>query len=598
MSQFSLESAPATIAEEALGEDPAIAADSPVRRSFVKRLLRQPATVLAIAWLLLMLVFAVFAPAIAPYDPNANDVPNRLAGISAEHWLGTDALGRDLLSRGIWGARLALLSALQVIAIAMAIGIPIGLVVGYKGGWWERIVMRVIEIEQPIPTLMLAFAAVAIFGRSLHVAMGAVGIAFAMVYIRLTRAVTLAVRQRGYVQAAETQGYPLGRILFRHILPNISGPLLVQTTTVAGIAMLIEAALSFLGMGAPAGTASWGGMLDDARNYQIRQLLISLVPGVMITATVLAFNLLGDGANEALGAEAPTAKRAQRKLPARPQHAADRDRRGDGEGDAVLSIRDLAIELPSDDGAKHKVVDGISFDVRRGEIFGLVGESGSGKSMTASAVLGMIPGMGDISDGSIRLEGRELVGLASAEWNAIRGKDIGIVFQDPMAALSPVHTVGAQMTEGLRKHKGMSKREALARAAELLDLVGVPEAASRLGDYPHQFSGGMAQRAMIAAALACDPKLLIADEPTTALDATVQKQVLELILRLRDKLGMSVLFITHDLGVVAEICDRVAVMQHGKLVELQPTAELFAKARHPYTKELIAARKAVLGAGG
>lgn len=597
MNQYTSKATSATVDAEALISDRMDDADAPLRRSFGKRLLRQPVTLLAMAWLLLMVVFAVFAPAVAPYDPNASDVSNRLSGVSAEHWVGTDALGRDLLSRAIWGTRLALMSALQVITMAMAIGIPIGLLVGYKGGWWERIVMRVIEIEQPIPTLMLAFAAVAIFGRDLHVAMGAVGIAFAMVYIRLTRAITMAVRQRGYVQAAETQGYPLGRILFRHILPNISGPLLVQATTVAGIAILIEAALSFLGMGAPAGTASWGGMLDDARNYQIRQLLISVVPGVMITATVLALNLLGDGVNEALGAEMPRAKRGRRGVPARTQ-VQPGGRSADGATDAILSVHDLAIELPSDDGTMQNVVDGISFDVRRGEIFGLVGESGSGKSMTASAMLGMIPGMGEVSGGSIRLDGQELVGLPSARWNAIRGQDIGIVFQDPMSALSPVHTVGAQMIEGLRKHKGLSKKDALSRAAELLDLVGVPEAASRLGDYPHQFSGGMAQRAMIAAALACDPKLLIADEPTTALDATVQKQVLELILQLRDTLGMSVLFITHDLGVVAEICDRVAVMQRGTLVELQPTAELFANPRHPYTKELIAARKAVLGAGG
>ena len=215
--------------------------------------------------------------------------------------------------------------------------------------------------------------------------------------------------------------------------------------------------------------------------------------------------------------------------------------------------------------------------------------------MTASAALGMVPAPGRIAAGSIRLTGRELVGLKAGEWGDIRGNEIGVVFQDPMAALSQVHTVGSQMIEGLRRHKGLSKSAALAQAAQLLDLVGVPNARARLNDYPHQFSGGMAQRAMIAAALACNPKLLIADEPTTALDTTVQKQVLDLILELRDRLGMSVLFITHDLGVVAQLCDRVGVMQHGVLVEEGRTGEVFANPQHPYTRQLMAARQAVLG---
>ncbi|MGO4834909.1 ABC transporter ATP-binding protein, partial [Rhizobiaceae sp. 2RAB30] len=201
--------------------------------------------------------------------------------------------------------------------------------------------------------------------------------------------------------------------------------------------------------------------------------------------------------------------------------------------------------------------------------------------------LGMVPHPGRLSAGSILLGGKELAGLRQSEWGAIRGRDIGVVFQDPMAALSPVHTVGAQMIEGLRRHEKMSKARALDRAAELLDLVGVPNARSRLGDYPHQFSGGMAQRAMIAAALACSPKLLIADEPTTALDATVQKQVLDLILRLRESLGMSVLFITHDLGVIAKMAQRVLVMYAGVVVEEADVASLFARPLHPYTQGLL-----------
>lgn len=562
------------------------------RRSAFVQLLGQPASALSLAWLLLLVVMAAFAPLLAPYDPLASDVTSRLKGISAAHWLGTDNLGRDLLSRAIWGARLALMAAAEVVVIAAAVGVPLGLLVGYKAGWWDRIVMRIAEIEQPIPMVLMAFTLVAILGHGLFNAMLAAALGFSMVYMRLTRAVVLAEKQKAYVRAAEAQGYFLSRVLFRHILPNISGPLIVQTSIIAGVAILIEATLSFLGIGAAPGAPSWGAMLDDARRYQIQQILLSLVPGAMITLTVLAFNLLGDGLRDAQGGAS-----GKRRAAAGRGHSPTRlavSERPEAAG-SILSVRDLSIGFQRADRSSHEVVHGISFDIRPGEIYGLVGESGSGKSMTASAVFGMVPAPLLVTGGSIAFDGRELVGLEPAAWSGIRGKDIGVVFQDPVAALSPVHTVGSQMVEGIMRHLKLSRKAAFKRAAELLDIVGVPDAGNRLNDYPHQFSGGMAQRAMIAAALACEPKLLIADEPTTALDATVQKQVLELIVKLRDVLGMSVLFITHDLGVVAQISDRVGVMRDGRLVEEQVPGELFANPKHPYTKQLIAARKIVTG---
>ncbi|MGO4834827.1 ABC transporter permease, partial [Rhizobiaceae sp. 2RAB30] len=267
------------------------------------RLLRQPSTVLALGWVVLLAVVAVGAPVLAPYDPGVSDVVNRLQGPSVAHWLGTDDLGRDLLSRAMWGARVALAAGVQAVAIAALIGIPIGLFVGYKGGWWDRIIMRLVEVEQAIPMLLFAFTLVAILGRGLFNAMLAVSFGFAMSYLRLTRAIVLAERQKPYVQAAEVQGYPLRRILFRHILPNAVGPLIVQTSILAGVAILIEAMLSFLGLGTVAGTPSWGAMLEDARRFQVQQLLLSFVPGGLITITVLAFNLIGDGVRDAFGSE-------------------------------------------------------------------------------------------------------------------------------------------------------------------------------------------------------------------------------------------------------------------------------------------------------
>ncbi|MGY6709266.1 MAG: dipeptide/oligopeptide/nickel ABC transporter permease/ATP-binding protein [Rhizobiaceae bacterium] len=567
------------------------------RPGFLARLFSQPATVAAIAWLLLLVIFAIFAPLLAPYDPNQSSVLKRLHGFTAENWLGTDDLGRDLLSRTIWGARVALQAVAISVGPALIVGVPIGLFVAYRGGWWDRIVMRLVEVEQAIPMLLLAFTFIAIFGRGLTYAMLAVSIGFAMSYLRLTRAVVLAEREKAYVQAAEIQGYPVSRILFRHILPNAIGPIAVQTSILAGVAILLEAMLSFLGLGVATGSPSWGAMLDDARRFQIQQPLLSLVPGVAITATVLAFNLMGDGFRDAFNADVVVAKRNQKTAPAAATSGPGLEERG-SDNEAVLSVRDLEIVFPSRENDDQKVVNRISFDIGQGEIYGLVGESGSGKSMTASAILNQISRPGRLAGGSIKLGGRELVGLAESQMRRIRGKEIGAVFQDPMMALSPVHTVGQQMIEGIVAHERMSRRQALERAAELLDLVGVSDARNRLGDYPHQFSGGMAQRAMIAAALICRPKLLIADEPTTALDATVQKQVLELLLDLREKFGMSVLFITHDLAVVAQLCDRVGVMKLGEMVEEGPTASVFANPKDPYTRQLMHAREVLAGHAG
>ncbi|MEO3999453.1 dipeptide/oligopeptide/nickel ABC transporter permease/ATP-binding protein [Mesorhizobium sp. CAU 1732] len=574
----------------------ALAETSPKRPGFFARLFSQPATVLALSWVLLLVVFAAFAHHLAPHDPNASNVLKRLQGLSGEHLLGTDDLGRDLLSRGMWGARVALLAVAQAVGPALLVGVPVGLFVAYRGGWWDKIVMRLVEVEQAIPMLLLAFTFIAILGRGLTNAMLAVSVGFAMSYLRLTRAVVLAERHKAYVQAAEIQGYSTPRILFRHILPNAIGPIAVQTSILAGVAILLEAMLSFLGLGVATGSPSWGAMLDDARRFQIQQPLLSLVPGIAITLTVLAFNLLGDGFRDAFNSDLVITKRkkylAGRAVAATPAPAPAPEH---GPKDAVLTLSNVSVEFPGHDGAFQKVVNDVSFSIKPGEIYGLVGESGSGKSMTTAAILGQVPRPGRMSEGGILLGERQLAGLPEREMRRIRGRDIGVVFQDPMMALSPVHKIGDQMIEGLVRHEGISRRKALVRAAELLDLVGVADAGNRLNDYPHQFSGGMAQRAMIAAALICKPKLLIADEPTTALDATVQKQVLNRLLELRDTLGMSVLFITHDLAVVAQVCDRVGVMKLGEMVEQGTTADLFSAPKHPYTRQLMLAREMLGG---
>ena len=253
---------------------------------------------------------------------------------------------------------------------------------------------------------------------------------------------------------------------------------------------------------------------------------------------------------------------------------------------SLLEVKDLHTQFPTR-GGLVRAVQGVSFYLDRGELLGLVGESGCGKSITALSIMRLIAPPGRVVSGEISFEGRNLLELSSAEMRDVRGNDIAMIFQDPMTSLNPVFTVGEQIAEALRLHRRLSRKAARAAAVEAMREVAIPDPALRADDYPHQLSGGMRQRVMIAMALACDPKLLIADEPTTALDVTIQAQVLELLNNLRRTRDLAVLLITHDLGVVAEVADRVAVMYTGRIVEASPVDELFARPKHPYTEGLL-----------
>jgi len=258
-----------------------------------------------------------------------------------------------------------------------------------------------------------------------------------------------------------------------------------------------------------------------------------------------------------------------------------------GESEPLLSIENLQTAFFTDKEV-IRAVDGVSFDIERGETVGIVGESGSGKSVTARSIMGLVDSPGRVLDGSsIRFDGEELTEKSEKEYRSIRGGDIAMVFQDPLTSLNPVYTVGNQIKESLRLHQGMRGAEATEEAVDLLEAVGIPDASRRVNEYPHEFSGGMRQRAVIAMALACDPELLICDEPTTALDVTIQAQILELLDDLQRERDLAIMFITHDMGVIAEVSDRVNVMYAGEIVETAPVEELFANPRHPYTEGLL-----------
>ena len=534
-----------------------------------------------------ILFFAWVAPEVlATHDPFQQDVTlQRITETpSADFWLGTDQLGRDFYSRVIFGAGFAFRSIAIAMTIALGIGIPLGLYSGWKGGRVDRAIQWVNDVLFALPIILLAMAVIIILNPSLDNAMIGVGIAMSTRFTRLTRAVTLQEKEELYVDAARITGLSTPTILRRYIAPNLVSSLVVQMAIIAGAVILIGATLSFLGIGANLDDPDWGVMLNRSRTIFRTEGIWQIVPpAAALIITVLAFNLLGDAVRDAIGRDASnnalTITKRQAVAPATAPHAT-----GD---DVVLSVRDMDVEFPGAGGKVSQILEGVSLEVRAGETLGVVGESGSGKSMTMLSALGLTPAPGQMTRGSVEFGGRDVTNLTEKQWQEIRGKEIGIIFQEPIAVLNPAIRVGDQISEPLMIHQNMSKKEARVRAKELLAEVRVPDPERRLDQYPHEFSGGMAQRVGIAMALACDPKLLIADEPSTALDVTVQGQILDLLAEVQQRHNMAIILITHDLGVIAEAADRVLVMYGGQVVETAESTSVFHTPRHPYSKALL-----------
>jgi peptide/nickel transport system permease protein len=567
----------------------------------LQRFVGHGGVVLSIAWVVLMIIFAAFAPYIAPHDPNAQNLALPSAGISGSHWLGTDDLGRDVLSRLIYGAQSSMQVTFETVGLAMVVALFIGLVAGFRGGWLDYLLMRGADAGLAFPPLVLALAVVAVLGSSTNDVSLALAIVFAPGFARFVRGQTLAIREESFVEASTSIGSPPTRIVLVRILPNVMTGLVVGIAIALGSAVLAESGLAFLGLGPPPPAAGWGSMLQEAYNTALFSHPWSLVPaGLTIALTVLAFNTIGDSLRDTISGATPRARRQrgakrikrQRGLtavarPAQPLAVARLS--PDNGPSSLLEVRDLVVEFQTDAGPV-RVVDSVSFDVRAGKIVGLVGESGSGKTVSSMAILRLLPSPPAlIVGGSIRFDGRDLLDLDFGEMRRIRGCEIAMVFQDPLASLDPSFTVGYQMTEAIRLHEKVSRSAARDRAARLLESVHIPDPVQRLSAYPHQLSGGMRQRVMIAMALSCHPRLLIADEPTTALDVTVQAQIVELLKELRETEDLAVLFVTHDLALISELSDEIAVMYSGEVVEQAATADLFAHPRHPYTAALLAA---------
>jgi oligopeptide/dipeptide ABC transporter ATP-binding protein len=541
----------------------------------------------------MLIVLAVVAPMLWMDKAKAIDTDHLLNGASADHWAGTDSLGRDVFYRTLVATRLSVGLALLATVIGVVLGIVMGstpAVLGRRGG---RLVVAVVDIAVAFPGLLLALFFAVIFGVGSQGAVLAIGFAMAPGFARLTYTLVSTISGLDYVAAARTAGVGRFTLLVRHILPNVAEPLVVNATIGAGSALLAFSGLSFLGLGVQAPAYDWGRLLGEGLSSIYIHPEAALAPGLAVVLAGLAFNMFGEAVAQGV------AGRSDVRAPAPRKDASPRavDLPGaelpPAPADAVLTVDGLRVTFPGPEGPVSPV-RGVSFSVGRGEVVGVVGESGSGKSLTALAVAQLIESPGSVDADRLEFLGTSLLGgepdgTRAAGHRTLLGTSFAMVFQDPTTSLNPTMRVGRQLAEVAEEHQRMTRKQALARATDRLRAVRLPAAERRARQYPHEFSGGMRQRVMIGMGLMGNPALIVADEPTTALDVTVQRQVLRLLKSISTTDDVAILLISHDIAVVGQMCDRVLVMYAGRIVETLPAADMRERARHPYTRALLAA---------
>lgn len=549
---------------------------------------------------------AVFARFLAPCDPVK--ITQNYQPPTGAHWFGTDNLGRDVFSRVMYGARYSLVIGLSSVLFALVMGAIIGAIAAVSRTWISELIMRLIDIVMSIPGIALAAVCLAILGQSMIGIIISIGVLYVPQIARIVRANIISEYGKDYVRAVIVSGARAPWILLKHVTRNIAAPVMVFTTLSVADAIVFEASLSFINAGIPEPTPTWGNILSSAKAGVIfGYWWQALFPGLAIMITVLCLNILSEGITDAMVA-APTAPVAKSVADADAARKEDRiltdpvaaykeqhdalveslaklreaelkrtDRlQPTSTEPPVIEVKDLCIQFPR--YGSVNVVDHLSFSVRPGETMGLVGESGCGKSITSLAIMGLLDPKAKIS-GQILFNGKDLVKLSPKEHNALRGHEIAMVYQDALSSLNPSMLIKAQM-------KQLTSRGGTRSAEELLELVGL-DPKRTLESYPHELSGGQRQRVLIAMALTRDPKLIIADEPTTALDVTVQKQVIDLLNELREKLGFAMVFVSHDLALVAKVAHSITVMYAGQVVEQGSTKEILTYPHHEYTRGLL-----------
>ncbi|MEW2009293.1 dipeptide/oligopeptide/nickel ABC transporter permease/ATP-binding protein [Microbacterium sp. NPDC078814] len=588
-------------------------------------------SVICLAVLAIIALAAILAPLISPYDPLASGSP--VQPPSAEHWFGTDRQGRDIFSRLVYGARYSLVIGLGATLVALAVACVLGTIAATAPKWISETLMRVMDVIMSFPGIALAAVFVAVFGKSLPVLVLTIAFLYVPQLTRIVRANILDQYGEDYVSAVRVMGAGTPRIIVRHVARNAMAPVLVFATVLVADAIVFEASLSFLQAGVPDPEPSWGNVIAAGRNLLMSGAWwATFFPGILIMITVLCLNILSEGMTDAMvsprarkitadaanteesthdleEAAAPddthviptvdtavnlsvpsgvpdvlvptaeTVPLAERLAELRVRELSRTDRLVyTGDAAPLLEVQDLCISFPRHGDVD--VVDHVSFTVRPGETMSLVGESGCGKSITSLAIMGLLDPKADIR-GRILFDGKDLLRMTPKERNALRGHDIAMIYQDALSSLNPAMLIRAQM-------KQLTSRGGTRTAEELLELVGL-DPKRTLASYPHELSGGQRQRVLIAMALTRDPRLVIADEPTTALDVTVQAQVVELLMRLQRELGFALVFVSHDLALVAELSHRITVMYAGQVVEQGTTREVLTQPVHEYTQGLLGA---------
>ena len=556
--------------------------------------------------LILIVMIAVFANILAPHNPleifTARQAPD------AQFLFGTDDKGRDVLSRMMYGARYSLIIGLGATAFALVCGSIIGAVAAVARKWVSEVIMRILDVIMSFPGIALAATFVLVFGNSVPSLIFAIGFLYIPQIARIVRANVVSEYNQDYVRAVVVSGARAPWILVKHVIRNCIAPVMVFTIVLVADAIVFEASLSFISAGIPEPTPTWGNILSDARGGVLAgRWWQALFPGLAIMITVLCLNILSEGITDAMAAapKAPVkaddaAVRANReadKLVADPTlaYAAQaemleqrlselqaiektRTDRFEARTDVppIQEVKDLCIKFPRHGDVN--VVDHVSFVVRPRQTMGLVGESGCGKSITSLTIMGLLDPKAKVS-GEILYDGQNLLNMDQKQMNALRGREIAMIYQDALSSLNPSMLIKAQM-------KQLTKRGGTRTAEELLELVGL-DPKRTLDSYPHELSGGQRQRVLIAMALTRDPKLIIADEPTTALDVTVQKQVIDLLNKLQKELGFAMVFVSHDLALVAEVANSITVMYAGQVVEQGPVSDILCHPVHEYTRGLL-----------
>lgn len=559
---------------------------------------------IALFFLIFISLIAIFAPLITTHNPL--EIIARMRPPSTDYFFGTDRLGRDIFSRIIYGAKTSLLIGLGSVSFAIFLGSILGAIAATSDKWGNEIIMRLMDILMAFPGIALAAILLATFGNSVLVIIIAIAIVYTPQLARVVRANVVSQWDEDYIRAERVIGGSRTYILLKHIIRNTAAPILVFATIMVADAIVLEASLSFLGAGVQSPNPSWGNILSEGRSIILNGAWwATTFAGLVILLTVLSLNILAEGLTDALVnpklknntqggtnsetrlttdiqeamAETLALKRYLLKL--HKKEIARTDRMPlNPTAKPILEVRNLSIYFPNRYG-DIALVDNISFTVNEGETMGLVGESGCGKSITAFSVIGLLPKTAKITGKILFTDryGKQYNLLNSNEIDKLRGKDIAMIYQDSLSALNPSMRIKDQLSQ-------LIKRGGKHTAEELLKWVQL-NPNNVLNRYPHELSGGQRQRIVIAMALTREPKLLIADEPTTALDVTVQAEIVKLLNELREKLGFAMIFVSHDLALVAQLAHYITVMYAGQVVETAPTPILLTNPIHEYTRGLL-----------